>query len=211
VDVITVGAPNAARRGERLRAAAADLPERMRRAVQAGTIIIQGRLRRVELRGSKGSHPFWGVTGARGSALGVRSGMTTRSIVARVTRTFNTVIGTVGSPLAHMRPHERGMTIHGKPWLRIPTAAAQTGAGVDRYAGRSARDIPGAFLLKSRAGNLWIALRTAGGTLQLLYLLKRVVRLRERAPMRTALHAVRPELRALFRRLRVDLQASLRV
>jgi hypothetical protein len=52
---------------------------------------------------------------------------------------------------------------------------------VDRYSGRSARDIPGAFILKSKTGNLWIALRNGKrGALTLLYLLKKSATLRPR-------------------------------
>ena len=133
-----------------------------------------------------GVHPFWGRTSPPGDVLGVRSGMTRRRLSPGgiVTKRGNQWTSFVGSPDEHVAFLEEGGTrIDTSPggFLRIPTAAAQTAAGVDRFAGMSARNIPGSFILKSKAGNLWIALRAKGkGKPELLYLLKHSVHQRGR-------------------------------
>lgn len=160
---------------------------------------VERDLKRNSLTGRKGSHPLFGVTGAAGDSLGVRSGRTRNSIVARVLDTPAGVVGVVGSPEKHVALHERGGTIHGNPYLRIPTREMQTAAGVDRLAGRSARSIVGAFLLKSKAGNLWIAARGRGRELVLLYLLKRSVTFRPRRMFQRTLERMRPLILASMR------------
>jgi hypothetical protein len=107
-------------------------------------------------------------------------------------------MGIVGSPLRQMKLHELGGTITGKPWLRIPTRASQTAAGVDRLAGVSARTIAGGFIFRSKAANLWIAARQ-GANLVLLYLLRRSVTLRARHIFRDSLRRMTPFIRAEFK------------
>jgi len=131
------------------------------------------------------SHPFWGRVSPPGNVLGARSGMTRArlspgGIVTRLANEWRTV---VGSPDAHVAFLEEGGTKFGtspKGFLRIPTRAMQTAAGVDRLTGASARTLPGAFFLRSKAGNLWIAIRDRGQRPTLLYLLKKSVRQRGR-------------------------------
>lgn len=171
----------------------------MRRTMGVVVHHVERSLKRNALTGQKGSHPLFGVTGAAGDTLGVRSGRTRNSIVARVLDTPGGVVGVVGSPERHARLHEHGGTVTGAPYLRIPTREMQTGAGVDRMAGRSARSIAGAFLLKSKAGNLWIAMRGRGRELVLLYLLKRQVTFRPRRMFQRTLERSRAFIRQEFR------------
>lgn len=155
----------------------------LRSFIERETLMLESDIKAKSLTGAKGSHPFWGVTGARGDALGVRSGSTRRSVVRRVFEAGGDVVGAVGSPLPQIKLHEHG-GVTGP--ARIPTAAMQTAAGVDRYAGISARNIPGLFLLRSRAGNLWAAFREAGA-LRLAYLFKPFVLHRPRKMFTRAL------------------------
>jgi hypothetical protein len=159
---------------------------------------IERDVKRHSLTGKKGRHPLFGVTGAKGDALGVRSGNTRSSVTARVFDTAGTLLGVVGSALTHVRAHELGVTISGR-WLRIPTRHAQTGAGVDRYAGMSARQIPDTVLLRGKKGGLWIMLRQ-GKKLTPLYLLVRSVTLRPRRMFAAALDRNRRAIRDAFAR-----------
>lgn len=170
-----------------------------RAAVSRATIRVEADLKSVGLTGPHGSSPLFGVTGAAGDTLGVRSGATRRSVTSRVFDTGATVTGVVGSSAPHIRIQEQGGTIHGAQYLRIPTVNAQTGAGVDRYAGMSIRGIPGSFLFRSAAGNLWAAVRDSGA-LKLLYLLKRSVTLRPRRMFAATLDRQRPAINAELRR-----------
>jgi hypothetical protein len=138
---------------------------------------------------------FWGKRSPAGAYLGGRSGKTRQRIspAGIVFKHGNSYQAAVGSPDVHMAFHEGGGTITGHPYLRIPTAAAQTPAGVDRNLGRSLRDVPGVFLITSRAGKLWAATRQ-GRTLQLLYLLVRAVTQRPRNLMGTVAREMDPEL-----------------
>ena len=144
--------------------------------VERATLQVQTILVRDGLTGPKTRHPMFGVSGppVGSESLGSRSGKTRQSVTHKVFRFQETVFGVVGSPMAYLLVHEHGGTIRGRQYLRIPTIEMQTGAGVDRLLGASARTIPGAFVYRSRSGSLWIAARR-GGRLVLLYLLKRSV------------------------------------
>jgi hypothetical protein len=173
------------------------------RAMRASVLLVR-RMLALEMTGSENRDAFWGKKGAAGNKLSVRSGKTRASLApgTRVYRTGSTLVGVVGSAEKHLVLHEDGGLIHGtspKGYLRIPTRAAQTPAGVDRYAGRSIRDIPGAFLLKSKAGNHWAAIRKAGGTLSLLYLLKKSARIRPRRIFARTRDSARPQVLELTR------------
>lgn len=181
-----------------LNRAAARVSPRLVTQVERETIRLERDLKQHSLTGNKGFHPFWGVTGASGETLGARSGHTRRSIARRVFTVAGTVIGAVGSPLRQMKLHEEGGTVSGKPYLRIPTRAMQTAAGVDRNAGRSIKGQPGMFLLRSKAGNLWAAMRQ-GGTLVLAYLFKFQIRLRARHMFRAAKRRNEPGILARMR------------
>jgi len=178
-------------------------------AMEQAVRLTEADLKRNSLSGRKGRDAFWGVTGASGDELGVRSGHMRRSIAAHVFTGMGGlhVTGVVGSPLKQMRIHEEGGTIHGKPWLRIPTRVMQTSAGLDRNAGRSITTIPNTTIIKSRAGNPWVVeVGTARSRLAqeiqgfplMLYLLKAFVKMRARRPFKRCLDRMRPKLRALF-------------
>jgi hypothetical protein len=177
----------------------------MERAVR----MVESDLKANSLTGRKGRDAFWGVTGASGNALGVRSGHTRRSIVARtlVGLGGSSVTGTVGSPLPQMKLHEEGGVVRGNPWLRIPTRIMQTASGVDRNAGRSASTIPNTMVLTSKKGNPWVVeVGTARSKLAaaiqgfplMLYMLVREVNLRARKPFGKCLERMRPKVRTLF-------------
>lgn len=168
------------------------------RAMTRSTILTERVLKKDGLDGKKGHHSFWGVTGAPGSTLGARSGKTRQSVTQQVFTSGPVVIGAVGVPGKAFAAHESGATITGSPYLRQPTAAAQTPAGVDRYAGQSLRGVPGLFSLRSKAGNLWIATRSAG-QLVLMYMLRRSVTLRARHVLRHVYGLVRDEVNLNFR------------
>jgi len=169
---------NLARAGQELRGA-------QERGVSKASKLVSIELKQ-ELTSPAASSPFWGRIGSTGSGLSVRSGLTRASITGggRIFRSNDIVTSAVGSAQKHLKDHEDGGVFPGrspKGFARVPTAAAQTAAGVDRYAGQSIRDIPGSFLLRSKTGRLWAA-RNAGGRnsarVELLYLLVKSVRLK---------------------------------
>jgi hypothetical protein len=182
--------------------AAKNVAVESRRAMVKSVALVR-RLLTTELTAPESRDAFWGKVGAKGSGLSVRSGKTRASLSAgtRIYQNGATLIGVVGSAEKHLRLHEDGGTISGtspKGYLRIPTAAAQTGAGVDRYAGRSIKDIAGAFLFKSKRGNLWAAIRR-GKSLTLLYLLKKSAYMKPRRIFARTRDSSRPQVLELTR------------
>lgn len=128
-------------------------------------------------------HPFWGRIGSA-DGLMVRTGKTRASLTPafRPLRIGNRVTASVGSPDQHVLDLEEGGTVSaGSGWFRIPTAAAQTAAaGVDRWAGMSIRDIPGAHLYRNQITHRLWAYQVEPGALgtgkhRLLYLLTKSV------------------------------------
>lgn len=163
--------------------------------------ILVSRALREELSEPAASDPFWGKVGAKGDGLSVRSGSTRARISpgGTVIRRGNTVMAAVGSPDEHMQRHESGGTFGGsspRGFHRIPTAAAQTAAGVDRYKGQSIRDIAGAFLVKTLGGKLWAAVTNGSRSLTLLYLLVRSITLKPRRIFARTREKVRPQVSA---------------
>lgn len=165
----------------KLRRASSQLREGQLRGTRTAVALVQ-RAVRLEMTGRASMDPFWGKGGAEGNQLAVRTGRTRASVTGNTFRYGDRAVGVVGSKEAHLKLHESGGTVQGtspKGYARIPTAAAKTAAGVDRNAGRSIRDIPGAFLFTSKSGRLWAAVRRER-TMQLLYLLVHEVKLRPR-------------------------------
>jgi hypothetical protein len=157
-----------------------------RRLVQQGSFQARRRLVGHLSARTAGSDPFWGPKSpAAGPWMRSRSGQT-RARLSPGGVVLKTPVGyqaAVGSPDAHMALHETGGTIAGKQFLRIPTSAALTAGGVDRFRGMSARDIPDSFLVRTKAGKLWVVRETGGKNsrkLEFLYLLVRSVTLRPR-------------------------------
>lgn len=166
-----------------LKGARAGIPVAQDRGVRRGVTIVERALK-LEMNKKGQMDAFWGKKGDPGNGLATRTGRTHASITGNAFRVGERVVGVVGSKEQHLKLHEDGAVVKGtspKGYARIPTAAAQTGAGVDRNAGRSIRDIPGAFLFQSKAGKLWAAVRSGKSALQLLYLLVKSVTLKPRA------------------------------
>lgn len=170
-----------------LKRAAAEAKAATEAAMKRATIIV-GRNLREELTAPESRDAFWGKVGARGLGLSRRSGKTAASITAgtRVYRVGESVVGVVGSAERHLKLHEDGGTVSGsspKGYHRIPTAMAQTAAGVDRNAGRSIKGMPGVFLIRTSKGKLW-AVRQAGGKrssrMEFLYLFVKSVKYKAR-------------------------------
>lgn len=182
---------------KRLALAAARAPGIEERKLNAAAITVQGEVRK-RMSDAGGRHPFFGRTGGRGFTLAARSGGSRRRVVAskarRIGRDLIVLVGTTDKHIAFM---EDGGTIHGNQYLRIPLAAAQTAQGVDRWAGMSIRDIPGAFLVRTLRGRLFAA-REAGGTrsrrIELLYMLKRSVTHRGRKVFETSRRDAEPRV-----------------
>lgn len=124
---------------------------------------------------------FWGLRSPAGPVLAARTGHTRSALSpGRVWVVGETVFGAVGHDEPHVLANEVGATIkpqHGQ-FLRIPTANALTASGTDRWQGMSIRAIPGARIVRTKAGRVW-ALRDVGqNRIELLYLLVREVTLK---------------------------------
>lgn len=181
--MIGIAVKGAEKVAKKLDQAQKDTRTAQERMVSRASILVSDALR-AEMSERQQEDPFWGATGAAGDGLAARTGKTRASVTGggRVLRHGNTVIATVGSPQRHLKDHEDGGTFSGKSpkgFHRIPTREAQTAGGQDRYAGRSIRDIEGAFLIRSKTGRLWAALARAR-FVTLLYLLVRTIKLRPR-------------------------------
>lgn len=184
IAISTIGLPRTA---SNLARAANDLPNDTSRSLQRSALLLQ-RMLRARVSAPAGRHPFWGKSSPFGAALGGRSGKTRQRISVGPLLKLPSFLGSqmsvaVGSEDRHLAFHEKGGTITGSPYLRIPTAAAQTAAGVDINQGRSVRGVAGYRIIKSKAGNLWIVRELGGANtrrLEFMYLLKRSVRMRPR-------------------------------
>jgi len=196
----------------RLSSSAVVARQRLLGSMELATRAVERDLGLHGLKGNKGRHAFWGVTGARGNRLGRRSGKTAGSVTARVFSRGDQILGVVGSPRQSLAKHERGGTISGNPYLRIPTRNAQTGSGIDRWVGVSARDIPNTYIFRSRAGKLWIAQNAVSAARSLLYLLVRNVQVRPRRVFATTTRRMRSAVVALMNgaggRIAIDLGGS---
>jgi hypothetical protein len=166
IGVSVIGAGAVAANMGRLRS---DLLSARDRGLAMGSLLVRRELA-VEMTQPSRVDPFWGKTGAL-SGLSRRSGGTVGRLSPGgvVTHLGDTAFAAVGSPDKYVKELEEGGTSSSGGYFRIPTAAAQTGAGVDRLLGRSFRDLPGGFLLRSKDGKLWGATR-AGERLTFLYL-----------------------------------------
>lgn len=165
--------------------------------MRKATVLMERELK-TALTGTKRRDPFLGTIGPKPPLLGTRTGHTRRSVTSEVVKLFNQIVGVVGSPVKTLLAHEEGAYMRGNQYLRIPLAKAQTAAGVDRNAGRSIRGLPGTFILRSKAGNLFVVRRRGRFDLEFLYLLKHSVRLPARHTFRHVAHKVQPRVEALF-------------
>ena len=201
----------------RLGAVGEATPKLIEHAIEQATRIAEADLKRNGMTGIKGNNSFFGVTGAGAPTIGVRSGATRRSVTARTFKVNNVYIGVVGSPAKYLKIIEEGGTIVGSPMLRIPLAAAQTGAGVDRNMGRSVRGVSGFFVWpsrKQREGTLgrikgtYLA-KSAGGRLELWYLLKASVTIKPHRVFEAAAKRANREIHTRFGNLLADVKVRL--
>lgn len=184
---------------KRLEKAGQDLVDMMREDMERATKLIESDLREKSLTGPKRIDPFWGVMGAEGEALAVRSGATRASIVSRTFRQGSTIVGVVGSPARHLKVLEEGGVVSatGK-MLAIPTANAQTpGGSVKDEFRRDLRTVPGLFVIRSKTGRPWLA-RREGGETELLFLLKDSVTLKAHHAFRASARRMTPRVEALL-------------
>lgn len=183
----------------RLQKLGVDLDRAEKSVAVKGSLLVRKHLV-THLTGKGGRDAFWGKTSPSGAFLGGRTGQTRQRLSpgGLAIKHGARWSAAVGSPDAHVRFHERGGTIHGRQYLRIPTRNAQTAGGQDRNAGRSIRDIPGAYLFRSRTGKLWAATWPDGADRpNLLYLLVRSVTHRGRGIFAAVEREVQPLVRAL--------------
>lgn len=103
----------------------------------------------------------------------VRSGRLRGSIGSGVrSRADGTVDAFVSANTKYAAAQERGATIHARGrYLTVPLGAVKTRAGVVR---RSARDYPGAFVIRSRAGKLLIVQKNGKRIVPLFVLVQSV-------------------------------------
>ena len=169
---------------EQVREIARSVPTALERGVTQATVIMEADLREVAMSG----HPtrqglFW--KSPDGQILGRRSGQAVSSLVSRVVKSGDEVLGAVGSPLEKVLHHEIGGTVYpttGKA-LAIPTVNATDNRGSlnNLFAGYgSLRDVPGLFRLRDRGqtdmfgpasgGRAWLVMRK-GRRLEKMFLL----------------------------------------
>lgn len=182
----------------RLQKLGVDLDRVEKSVAVRGSLLVRKHLV-AHLSGKGGRDAFWGKTSPSGAFLGGRTGQTRQRLSpgGLAIKTAGRWSAAVGSPDAHVALHEKGGTIHGRQFLRIPTRNAQTAGGQDRNAGRSIRNLPNVFLFRSRAGKLWAAQSGTSEKLSLLYLLVRSVTHRGRGIFAAVEREVQPLVRAL--------------
>lgn len=180
----------------RMSRAATNARRVMERQMGAATKLVEKDVKTGGMTGRARYSAFWGKMGADPSAgaLAVRTGHTRASVTSQTFSTGNTVVGTVGTPQRHMRILEEGGVVSGSPMLRIPTAQMKTGAGVDRLVGKKATLLQNTWIGKSRRGNLFIFTRGRNGQVVALYMLKRTVKIKERAVFKKSLQRTRPAI-----------------
>jgi hypothetical protein len=185
-----------------LRAASAQANIASQRSVAAAGMLVLRELKQ-RLSGTPGQSAFWGRTGGQGDTLGARTGGTRNRLQGgRVMGSGGSYWTAVGSPDQHVKRAEEGGTLSTSGFFRIPTAAAQTGAGVDRLAGQSIKGQPGFRLIRSKAGKLWGVKEnyTKGGffkSMTLMYLFVKRISLRGRHVFAQTRAAAEPKVRAI--------------
>lgn len=196
IGITVIGAEGVARR---LEAAGRRVDAAEKAVAVKGSILVRKHLVQ-HMTGKSTRDAFWGKRSPLGAYLGARTGQSRARISpgGKAFKQGGRWIASVGSPDAHVKMQDQGGTVHGRQYLRIPTAAAQTPGGQDRNAGRSLRDLPGLYLFRSHSGKLWAAVRPSGDSQPiLLYLLVRQVKLRARHFFAAVEHEVQPLIAAL--------------
>ncbi len=168
--------------------------------------IETGEKLKVLLNMPKRTDPFWGVTGAASPfGLALRTGITRSAVIVsgQVYRDgANTLWTFVAHPSQHVADLEDGKVKSGEFW--IPTGAAQTEGGEDRYPNNV---VPGGFVwptkkmkkFKSHYGppkNKWIAVNV-DGKLVLMKMHKTTVTLKPHHTFATAREQMQPRFQQL--------------
>lgn len=97
-----------------------------------------------------------------GAVLQVRTGHLRRMVAARGVDVSDNVVGwglPEGDPTAKYGAKQElgGLILPKGQYLRIPTELAKTANGVDRYAGKSLREVPGFVFIKPKGKNPFLA------------------------------------------------------
>lgn len=179
-----------------LKAASAQANVAAQRSVAAGGMLVLRELKQ-RMSGAPGQSAFWGRTGGQGDTLGARTGGTRNRLQGgKVMGSGDSWWTAVGSPDQYVKRAEEGGSLSTGSFFRIPTAAAQTGAGVDRLMGKSFRGVSGGYLFRSKAGNLWGAVRS-GTKSTLMYLFRKGITIRGRHVFAGTCAASEPRVRAI--------------
>ena len=145
------------------------------RSVAAGGMLVLRALKQ-RMSGPPRMDPFWGRTGAAGDFLGTRTGGTRNRLQGgQVMGSGDSYWTAVGSPDKYVKNAEEGASLSTGGFFRIPTAAAQTGSGVDRLSGQSIKGRAGYALVRSKAGKLWGILNEARKTSFMYLFVKRIM------------------------------------
>lgn len=153
-------------------AATARMDREVSEAVGSGLRIMSQHHKRKEVR--------------RGGGAPVSNRWTTRT--GEAVRSFHIdwrrgdLAGGYGSDLHRVKALEEGATIRPKrsQFLTIPTAAAKHGVGPSG----SPRDYPGLFFFTSRRGQPLLGRKGSGGGLEVMFILKRQVKLEPRETLK---------------------------
>ncbi len=180
------------------------LGEAQERAVRDGSLLANRRLK-MRMSDAGGSHPFFGRTGGAGDTLAARSGQSRARITpgGQVVRLGEHYVASVGSPDPHIAFLEEGGTISGSPYLSLPLASSQTAQGVDQLRGRSLRDVPGVFFVRTMGGKLLAAVKSGGprsAAVTFLRLLVRQVNIRGRHIFLRTREEIEPQIAAIAER-----------
>ena len=180
------------------------LDQAQERAVREGSLLANRRLKE-RMSDPGGSHPFFGRTGGAGDTLAARSGQSRARITpgGEVVRVGERVTASVGSPDKHVAFLEEGGTISGSPYLSLPLASSQTAQGVDQLRGRSLRDVPGVFFVRTMRGKLLAAVKSGGPrseSITFLRLLVRQVSIRGRHLFLRTREEIEPQVAAIAER-----------
>lgn len=156
-----------------------------------------------------------GPTGA--NSLSVRTGALRRAVKSKVSTrppASAALFVFVDSTAPYAAIHETGGTVRPKrsKFLAIPVGKALTKAGVTKGAFRRPREIHNLFFTKTKKGNFVLAVARKGGGIEVLFALKRIVKIPPRlgfaktfkSESRKGLTKLRKELKRVGVKLRLS-------
>jgi len=187
---------------QRFTKANAKIGAEVERGVERATILLERELKTSALRGQRApSGLFRG--GGVGSTLAVGTGAARASIVravfTKIEGLTRRVVGVVGSPLVYLAVHERGATIHGRPWLTIPTIYARRFQTIVRGKTSKSATLATTFFKRTKSGAIFLFGKTGKrGKAVPLFLLKHSVTLRPRRMFASTLDANRAAISSLM-------------